>query len=761
MSKQNFSHIKKQPFPEYKPEVCKFNDTNSLRHFQKLHQGVQILSELQGQLFELIKIEHPTIDFKLADVHTTVQKYGKMDYKGVWFYYPWKNALVHTLQKEDFITVRTNRNLYKITPAQQQALSHKTIGIIGLSVGSIIATTMAMERIAGTFKLADFDTLELSNLNRVKAGIDSLGLPKVVVTARQILELDPYINIELFEAGVDKSNIDSFLGGEKPVDILIEECDTLYIKFLAREKCKSLRIPLIMDTSERSMLDIERYDLNKAQPIFNGLVKNITSEQIPKMSDAERFVITVKIVGKENISTNMKASFMEIKQSISTWPQLASSVIGGGGYTTQVARRILLGENIVSGRYLLDAESMIVALPSKPAKLDKKDPIAIGWELPKKDILTTRQQKQIIGRIKHNYINAAAISGSTIKSLVKAAITAPSGGNMQPWEWIFQQNVLYLFHRTELSHSLLDHQKYGSYIAFGAALKNLAIAATHSGYTAKYSLFPDTDTRLIAVITFTKSSTIEAGILYDSIFKRVTNREVSQQKISALDKKNIEQLSKLKMPEGLMLHTVTDEATKRLMGEFTGHGTVCRFFSDRGHYDLFEKEIRWTQKEYRQTKTGIDLDSLGVGKAEETIFRFASQPEVMHKMRSFEGGGIFFNNDVKAAINSIFIGIIAANKHDSTTWIKAGEQLQETWLWLTHLGYAVQPIAASVFLANQIQNQKEPSKEEKAMLDKWDEIKNMLPAGYEPKFIIRIYKPNEKQKNALRKDTKDVLKIVT
>lgn len=88
----------------------------------------------------------------------------------------------------------------------------------------------------------------------------------------------------------------------------------------------------------------------------------------------------------------------------------------------------------------------------------------------------------------------------------------------------------------------------GSFIAFGAALKNLTIAATHLGYTANYSLFPYIEARLIAASSFTKSSIPEPNLLYDYRFKRATNREVSTQKISANDKKNIIELNKLKMP---------------------------------------------------------------------------------------------------------------------------------------------------------------------------------------------------------------------
>ena len=45
--------------------------------------------------------------------------------------------------------MRTNRNKYKITPEEEALLSKKKIGIIGLSVGKAIATTIAMERVCG------------------------------------------------------------------------------------------------------------------------------------------------------------------------------------------------------------------------------------------------------------------------------------------------------------------------------------------------------------------------------------------------------------------------------------------------------------------------------------------------------------------------------------------------------------------------------------------------------------------------------------
>ena len=133
-----------------------------------------IHDELSGQLQELIKSQNPSVRIKpdeygsriaahLAEVH--------VDEYGVWVYYPWSRRLVHILDEDEFVEVRTNRNQYKITRAERAALSTKKIGIVGLSVGQSIALTLAMERGFGELRLADFDLLELSNLNRIRPGL--------------------------------------------------------------------------------------------------------------------------------------------------------------------------------------------------------------------------------------------------------------------------------------------------------------------------------------------------------------------------------------------------------------------------------------------------------------------------------------------------------------------------------------------------------------------------------------------------------------
>ena len=52
---------------------------------------------------------------------------------------------------------------------------------------------------------------------------------------------------------------------------------------------------------------------------------------------------------------------------------------------------------------------------------------------------------------------------------------APSGGNSQPWKWLYKEGHLFLFHDKHYSVSFLDYKDTGSYVALGAAIEKPGI----------------------------------------------------------------------------------------------------------------------------------------------------------------------------------------------------------------------------------------------------------------------------------------------
>lgn len=280
---------------------------------------------------------------------------------GGWAWYPWSGRLVHVLPREEFRLVRTDRNRGRIErPEQRQLLEHR-IGVVGLSVGNSAAVTFALEGIGGAFRLADFDEFGLSNLNRLRAGVHQLGLNKAVLCARQLAEIDPYLDVEIHQDGLTEANLaEFFLGGDGPIDLLVEECDTPHAKLAAREQARTLGIPVVMDCNDRGMLDVERFDVEPDRPILHGLVGETKSGDVRDLSAAERRALILRMVDAQRISPQLAASFDEIGRTLSSWPQLASGVALGGALTAEVARRILLGQPCGSGRFYVDLDELIV-----------------------------------------------------------------------------------------------------------------------------------------------------------------------------------------------------------------------------------------------------------------------------------------------------------------------------------------------------------------------------------------------------------------
>ena len=232
------------------------DDLEIIRSF-KQDENIHLVEEIYSQLAELIELRNPVRDLEDWEIKAKVEEHlngQDIAEYGIWVYYPWLRTMVHLLDEKEFAEVRTNRNKYKITEEEQETLSKKKIGVVGLSVGQSVSLTMAMERGFGELRIADFDELELTNLNRIRTGVHTLGLPKTTIVAREIAEIDPFLNVVVFDEGITEDNIDRFMGmnGEaEPLDLIIDECDGLDIKILLREKAKQMNIPVVMDMSDR------------------------------------------------------------------------------------------------------------------------------------------------------------------------------------------------------------------------------------------------------------------------------------------------------------------------------------------------------------------------------------------------------------------------------------------------------------------------------------------------------------------------------
>src|SRR5215469_15304693 len=292
---------------EWRPSFFRLSEESDRAQIHCLIQAgphqPRVFDSILTQVHDLIRTRLPGRKLSAEELDALTRDHlsnRPIDEYGVWAYYGWSGRLVHILNEAEFIELRTNRNRYKITTDEQQKLASKRIGVIGLSVGQSIALTIALERSAGEIRLADFDRIDLSNLNRLRTGIHCIDVPKVLVTAREIAEIDPFLRVEVFPDGIREANIDDFLTGNGKLDAVVEECDSLDVKFLVRDRARQLGIPVVMATSDNGMLDVERFDEEPDRPIFHGLVDDVDPCTLRGLSTEQKVPYVAKILELRN-----------------------------------------------------------------------------------------------------------------------------------------------------------------------------------------------------------------------------------------------------------------------------------------------------------------------------------------------------------------------------------------------------------------------------------------------------------------------------
>lgn len=658
-----------------------------------------IHDEIYGQLQELIKSQNPSVRIKANEYEALISKHlngSDINEYGVWAYYPWSRRLIHLLDEDEFIEVRTNRNQYKITRSERDTLSTKRIGIIGLSVGQSIALTLAMERGFGELRLADFDMLELSNLNRIRSGLHNMGVPKVVIAAREIVEIDPYLKVSCFFEGLTENTMDDFFLKNGKLDILVDECDGLDIKILSRYKARELKIPVIMDTSDRGMLDVERFDLEPQRPILHGTVENINPQNIKELTNEEKIPVILQMLGIENVSLRAKASMVEVEQTINTWPQLASSVALGGAVGADVCRRILLNQYHESGRYYIDLEELIA---DKKTENNKTAAVRNNPFSP----LTAKEMNGLSkGLNLKTGPQTIALDNGTIQSLVKAACAAPSTGNDQPWKWLYTDGVLYLFHDEYRSFSFGDFQKIASFISFGAAYENLYIHALSLGLEPHYEFMPNSaEEKLIAAISFTPINNKELAELLKpldkAIIKRHTNRNLSPKSVLQQDAYN--QLSNLAQSiPGAKLQWFTDSDTLLALGKIIGACDRIRLLNKEGHHDFVHHEMRWTSEDAEKTKDGIDIKTLGLSNSQLAALGVIKNENVVRTIDELGGGKALDMLAARTLAAASALCLITLPKYNYEGFFDGGRAMERLWLGATNLNIAVHPVISPLYI---------------------------------------------------------------
>jgi molybdopterin/thiamine biosynthesis adenylyltransferase/nitroreductase len=744
----------------YKPVFFNTKNSTEMHHLADLivnKPHLQIFDCIESQIEELIKCLKPGIP--ATDLKKAVEKHigaSPLEEYGLWVYYPWSEKLVHILDEEEFAIVRTNRNKHKITEEEQALLSQKKIGVMGLSVGQSVSLTLAIERGFGELRIADFDVLDLSNLNRIRTGIHNIHLQKTVIVAREIAELDPFLKVVCFHEGITEDNIDAFLTENGPLNLLIDECDSFDIKISAREKAKALGIPVLMEGSDRCTIDIERFDLEPERPVLHGYVEHMDMDVFKTLKSMdEKIPYIAPVTGVETLSPRMKASVIEMMTSISTWPQLASAVTYGGGITADLSRKILLGNLSVSGRFFVDIDELIT---DQTVATEKIEEVGIK-QLSNAEINNYFSIYPIA-----DYKKGEVVSEELINKLITSANKAPSGGNNQPWHWHYENGSLHLFLNKYVSGAYLDPDYLSSYASLGASIENLLLEAAINELKVDWRFTPEFFPDHIASFSFNGKHTPDAleQKLAAQITNRHTNRKIGlSEEISATD---MEQLKDLISSDDLDLLWITDAEDKKELGEISGQADLLRMFIPAAHEDFIKKEMRWNQEEIITAEDGIGINTLDLTNNDQIGLRLMKDEKAVQFLKKIKGGSALKTLALKQFQSSPAIGLMTSTENSPLNFLKAGMAFEKLWLAATALGYQIHPVNVPLifFYKNNFQTLSDLSeKDRKQIFNLHQKFKHLfkITDNIAEVFMFRIFKAESSPVRTIRKPLNKTLSI--
>ena len=179
------------------------------------------------------------------------------------------------LSDEELIHYSRHVILPQIDEQGQEKLSNASVLVVGVGgLGSAVAMYLAASGV-GHLYLADFDQVELSNLQRqIIHRIKNLGLNKTLSAKETIGQLNNFIKVSCIEKEITQNNIKEYAD---KVDLVLDCSDNLKLRLLINKACFELSKPLVSGSAIRFEGQLGVFNLNQQsacyQCIYDGHIQ--------------------------------------------------------------------------------------------------------------------------------------------------------------------------------------------------------------------------------------------------------------------------------------------------------------------------------------------------------------------------------------------------------------------------------------------------------------------------------------------------------
>lgn len=287
-----------------------------------------------------------------------------------------------------------------------------------------------------------------------------------------------------------------------------------------------------------------------------------------------------------------------------------------------------------------------------------------------------------------------------IQAILELGVQAPSGENAQPWKFKVAGDEVSLFNIPENDQSLYNFGQRASYIAHGAVIENIQVAASHFGLNLSVNLFPDEhDPNLVAKMILKQSDTKEDP-LYQFIAKRSTNRK--PYKDDGIAPEIIEQLSQSSQgAAGVNVKFVSDPSK---IGEIANIASLNDrlLLENKELHDFFFSHLHWTLEEETEKRSGFYIEVLELLPPAKVLFRFFKYWSLMKIFNALGMPKVGAKENSKIYASAPAIGIISISGEANGDFVEVGRSLQKMWLTITSKGLSMQPLTGILFFHQRI-----------------------------------------------------------
>lgn len=276
-----------------------------------------------------------------------------------------------------------------------------------------------------------------------------------------------------------------------------------------------------------------------------------------------------------------------------------------------------------------------------------------------------------------------------VRALVGAAVLAPSDWNTQPWRFEAGPQGIRVLADPHRALPRSDPDRRGMFVALGAALENLLVAARAWGLQPTVRYLPDAARGAVADVVWSDAGARRDRDLFGAISERRTNRRNYDGRRLL---PHVRAQLAAQVGDGPSLYWLDDRDALRDLGQLA-HDAVHAQVSDRLVQAEHHAWLRHDRRDAARRGDGVPVDSLGLsGPANWFSGNYYDPTSWFLRF----GAGSLAKRAREAVRTSGAAALLTVPSRDESAWLLGGQAYERFVLKATQLGLAHQPLNAPI-----------------------------------------------------------------